>query len=135
MPTKPCTSPKPEQRHERRLVCAFAGPPTSIDEATRSFDIVITTETPVARCVKDPISGTYIEVGEVLAAAGIDLSRAPRMPFIECQDTYTSIDKILSKVDRFSVDVTPPASSTVEKADLSPDIRRHSATVCEALHP
>lgn len=134
MPRSATTSQKPDQRATAPgHVRAFAGAPTSVDEATRSFDIVITTETPVVRCIpdprvprsSDPFSGTYIEVGEVLVAAGIDLSRAPRMPFVDCHDTYTSIDKILGKVDDIRVEGTAivgRVTLTRKRADLLPDI-------------
>lgn len=70
------------QRHERSgSVRAFAWNPTSVDEATRSFDITITTETPVRRWLPDPrqpdpipdsMDCSYIEVDEVLVASGVD---------------------------------------------------------------
>ncbi len=83
----------------------IAGLPTSIDKETRSFDIVITTETPVTQWVRDPSDivptgevPRYIEVGEVLLASGVDLSRAHRMHFVDSHQTNDSIDRILGKI-------------------------------------
>lgn len=135
MPAKPSTSPTPDQRAPRPgSVRAFAGAPTSVDEATRSFDIVITTEHPVRRFIPDPRQPTptpddmdcsYIEVDEVLVAAGVDLSRAPRMPLIDCHDTYSGIEKILGKIDDVRVEgdaVIGRASLARKHADLLADI-------------
>ncbi len=135
MPAKPSTSPTPDQRAPRPgSVRAFAGVPTSVDEATRSFDIVITTEHPVRRCLPDPrqpvpipdgMDASYIEVDEVLVAAGVDLSRAPRMPLIDCHDTYSGIGKILGKIDDVRVEgdaVVGRASLARKHAELLPDI-------------
>jgi hypothetical protein len=122
------------QRHERSgSVRAFVGLPTSVDEATRSFDIVITTETAVRRWIPDPRQGpitddmdcSYIEVDEVLVAAGVDLSRAARMPLIDCHDTYSGIEKILGKIDDVRVEgqaVVGRASLSRKHAELLPDI-------------
>lgn len=133
MPAKTPTSPTPDQRAPRPgSVRAFVGAPTSVDETTRSFDIVITTETPVRTWVPNPKivnpeteDCSYIEVDEVLLAAGVDLSRAPRMPFIDCHDTWTSIDKILGKIDGIRVEgqsVVGRATLTRKRADLLADI-------------
>jgi hypothetical protein len=135
MPAKPSTSQPTDQRAPRPgSVRAFAGAPTSVDEATRSFDIVITTETPVRRCLPDPrqpvpipdnTDASYIEVDEVLVAAGVDLSRAPRMPLIDCHDTYSGIEKILGKIDDVRVEgdaVVGRASLARKHAELLPDI-------------
>lgn len=135
MPAKPSTSQPADQRAPRPgSVRAFAGAPTSVDEATRSFDIVITTETPVRRCLPDPrqpvpipddMDASYIEVDEVLVAAGVDLSRAPRMPLIDCHDTYSGIEKILGKIDDVRVEgaaVVGRASLARKHAELLPDI-------------
>lgn len=135
MPAKPSTSPTPDQRAPRPgSVRAFVGAPTSVDEATRSFDIVITTEHPVRRCLPDPrqpvpipddMDASYIEVDEVLVAAGVDLSRAPRMPLIDCHDTYSGIEKILGKIDDVRVEgdaVVGRASLARKHANLLPDI-------------
>lgn len=135
MPAKASTLPTPDQRAPRPgSVRAFAGVPTSVDEATRSFDIVITTEHPVRRCLQDPrqpvpipddMDASYIEVDEVLVAAGVDLSRAPRMPLIDCHDTYSGIQKILGKIDDVRVEgtaVVGRASLARKHAELLPDI-------------
>jgi hypothetical protein len=133
MPAKPSTSPTPDQRAPRPgSVRAFAGAPTSVDEATRSFDIVITTETPVRTWVPNPKvvnpeteDCSYVEVDEVLLASGVDLTRAPRMPFIDCHDTWTSIDKILGKIDNIRVEgqsVVGRTTLTRKRADLLADI-------------
>lgn len=111
---------------------SFAGKPTSIDEATRSFDAVITTETPVRRWVPNPRirkpeieDCSWIEVDEVLVAAGIDLSRARGMPLLDCHDSYSGIDKILGKVDDVRVEaqtIVGRPSLAHRHADLLPDI-------------
>ncbi|MEE9983287.1 hypothetical protein [Agrobacterium pusense] len=135
MPAKTPTSQPTDQRAPRPgSVRAFVGAPTSVDEATRSFDIVITTETPVRRCLPDPrqpvpipdnVDASYIKVDEVLVAAGVDLSRAPRMPLIDCHDTYSGIEKILGKIDDVRVEgdaVVGRASLARKHAELLPDI-------------
>lgn len=133
MPANPRTSQPADQRAERAgSVRAFAGAPTSIDIETRSFDVVITTETPVRAWVPDPRvtnpeveDCSFIEVDEVLLASGVDLSRAPRMPFIDCHDTWSSIDKILGKIDGIRVEgqsVVGRATLTRKRADLLADI-------------
>lgn len=135
MPAKASKSPTPDQRAPRPgSVRAFAGTPTSVDEATRSFDIIITTEHPVRRFIPDPrqptpipddMDASYIEVDEVLVAAGVDLSRAPRMPLVDCHDTYSGIEKILGKIDDVRVEgdaVIGRASLSRKRADLLPDI-------------
>jgi len=133
MPAKPSTPQPADQRAPRPgSVRAFAGAPTSVDVESRSFDIVITTETPVVRWIPDPRivdvefeDISYIEVGEVLIAAGCDMSRTPRMPFVDCHDTYSSIDKILGKVDDVRVDgqsVVGRTTLTRKRADLLQDI-------------
>lgn len=134
MPAKPSTSPTSDQRAPRPgSVRAFAGAPTSVDEATRSFDIVITTEHPVRRCLPDPrqpvpipddMDASYIEVDEVLVAAGVDLSRAPRMPLIDCHDTYSGIEKILGRID----DVRVEGDAVVGRASLA---RKHASLLAD----
>lgn len=135
MPAKASKSPTPNERAPRPgSVRAFAGTPTSVDEATRSFDIIITTEHPVRRFIPDPrqptpipddMDASYIEVDEVLVAAGVDLSRAPRMPLIDCHDTYSGIEKILGRIDDVRVEgdaVVGRASLARRRADLLADI-------------
>ncbi|MFK3962148.1 hypothetical protein ACI2KT_01040 [Ensifer adhaerens] len=134
MPAKTPTSPTPDQRAPRPgSVRAFAGAPTSVDEATRSFEIIITTETPVRRCLQDPrqplpipddMDASYIEVDEVLVAAGVDLSRAPRMPLIDCHDTYSGIEKILGRID----DVRVEGDAVVGRASLA---RKHASLLAD----
>lgn len=136
MPAKPSTSQPADQRAPRPgSVRAFAGAPTSVDEATRSFDIVITTEHPVRRFIPDPRQPTpipddmdcsYIEVDEVLVAAGVDLSRVPRMPLIDCHDTYSGIEKILGKID----DVRVEGEAVVGRASLA---RKHAALLPDII--
>ncbi len=126
---------KPDARAERSgYVRAFSGKPTSVDEATRSFDIVITTEAPVRRWIPDPrlpepvpddVDCSYIEVDEVLLANGVDFSRARGMPLIDCHDTYTGISKILGKIDDLRVEgqsIVGRASLARLHAELLPDI-------------
>jgi hypothetical protein len=113
-------------------VRAFAGAPISVDIDSRSFDITITTETPVTRYIPDPRivdpeneDCSYITVGEVLLASGCDMSRTPRMPFVDCHDTYTSIDKVLGKVDDVRVEgqsIVGRVTLTRKRADLLQDI-------------
>lgn len=128
--------PKPDEQREKRAgaVRAFAGTPTSVDVANRSFDIVVTTETPVRTWISDPrITGndldnvdcSSIEVDEVLVAAGLDMSRAFRMPLIDSHDTYSGIDKIIGKIDNLRVEgnqVVATPTLTRARADLMPDI-------------
>ncbi|WP_117195943.1 hypothetical protein [Rhizobium terrae] len=135
MPAKPTTSQPADQRAPRPgSMRAFAGAPTSVDEATRSFDIVITTEHPVRRLLPDPrqahpipdnVDCSYVEFDEVLIASGVDLSRAPRMPLVDCHDTYSGIGKILGKIDDVRVEgdaVVGRASLARKHANLLPDI-------------
>lgn len=132
MPTAPRQKPT-EKRAERPFSArAFVGSPTSIDVDSRSFDVVIATETPVRTYVPDPkITNPEVEdcsdilVDEVLLASGIDMSRASRMPFIDCHDTWTSIDKILGKIDGIRVEgqaVVGRVTLTRKRADLLADI-------------
>ncbi|MBY5873729.1 hypothetical protein HFN53_17060 [Rhizobium leguminosarum] len=132
MPTAP--RQKPTEKRAERPFCAraFVGSPTSIDVDSRSFDVVIATETPVRTYVPNPkITNPEVEdcsdilVDEVLIASGLDMSRAPRMPFIDCHDTWTSIDKILGKVDAIRVEgqaVVGRVTLTRKRADLLADI-------------
>lgn len=123
MPAKTPTSPTPDQRPPRPgSVRAFVGAPTSVDETTRSFDIVITTETPVRRCLPDPrqpvpiaddMDASYIETDEVLVAAGVDLSRAPRMP-LSTATTPTAASR------RSSARSTMSASKAMPSLDVLP---------------
>ncbi|OHV83657.1 hypothetical protein [Rhizobium sp. LCM 4573] len=95
---------------------------------------MITTEHPVRRFLPDPrqpqpipdgMDCSYIEMDEVLVAAGVDLSRAPRMPLIDCHDTYSGIEKILGKIDDVRVEgtaVVGRASLARKHAELLPDI-------------
>ncbi|MDR6664022.1 hypothetical protein [Rhizobium sp. 1399] len=113
---------------------AFAGKPTSVDEASRSFDVIVTTEAPVRRCIPDPrlpdpvpdsMDCSYIEVDEVLVAAGVDFGRARGMPLIDCHDTYSGIAKILGKVDELRIEgdaIVGRASLARLHAELLPDI-------------
>ncbi|MFT4163403.1 hypothetical protein [Shinella sp.] len=111
---------------------SFAGKPTSVDVESRSFDAVITTETPVRRWVPNPRvrnpeteDCSWIEVDEVLVAAGIDLSRARGMPLLDCHDSYSGIDKILGKVDDVRIEaqtIVGRPSLAHRHADLLPDI-------------
>ncbi|MGN8152526.1 hypothetical protein ACTJK5_09655 [Agrobacterium sp. 22094] len=125
--------PTTEKRHERGYsVRAFAGAPTSIDPETRSFDIVITTETPVRTWIEDPRitnpetqNCSSIEVDEVLLTEGLDYSRTPRMPLIDSHDTYSSIDKIAGKITDVRAEgqsIVGRAFLTSKRADILPDI-------------
>lgn len=90
---------------------AFAGLPASVDVESRSFPIVITTETPVRTWIPNPAVAdmtaaeidvsdiSWIEVDEVLLTAGMDYSRTPRMPLLDNHDTFTGINAILGRVD------------------------------------
>ncbi|TBY57986.1 hypothetical protein E0H39_29665 [Rhizobium leguminosarum bv. viciae] len=131
----PATQRKPtnEKRHERGFSTrAFAGSPTSVDPETRSFDIVITTETPVRTWIPDPRitdvetqDCSYIEVDEVLLTEGLDYSRTPRMPLLDSHDSYSSIDKIAGKIEQVRAEgqsVIGRASLTSKRADILPDI-------------
>lgn len=75
--------------------------------------------------IPDDVDCTYIEVDEVLVAAGVDLSRSPRMPLTDCHDTYSGIEKILGKIDDVRVEgdaVVGRASLARKHAELLPDI-------------
>lgn len=122
-----------EKRHERDFSTrAFAGTPTSVDPDTRSFDIVITTETPVRTWIPDPRivdvetqDCSYIEVDEVLLTEGLDYSRTPRMPLLDSHDSYSSIDKVAGKITDVRAEgqsVVGRAFLTSKRADILPDI-------------
>lgn len=128
MPQQPATDPNLRRR-------AFAGGPTSVDIATGSFDIIVSSPSPVVTWVPDPrvdLSGnidkvdcSYIEVDEVLEPSGIDLSRSNRMPLLDSHDNYTTIDKILGKVENIRVEgdlVVARATLTRKRRDLIEDI-------------
>jgi len=111
---------------------AFAGGPTSVDIASRSFDVVISTPTPVVSWVPHPTKSNFetqefvmVEVDEVLVPAGVDLQRAFRMPFLDCHDDYSGIDKILGKIENIHIEgeaVIGRATLTRKRADLMEDI-------------
>ncbi|UFS81555.1 MULTISPECIES: hypothetical protein [Rhizobium] len=127
MPTPIRKSTTPDHRSERPFsMRAFAGQPTSVDVATRSFDAVVTTETPVTQWIEDPrvvpLPGKcppIIAVGEILLTDGIDLSRARGMPFVDCHQTYGGINAILGKV----TDIRAEGQSIVSRITLA---TRHS---------
>lgn len=68
---------------------ALAGLPTTVDVDSRSFEIIITTETPYERYIPDPRLGAskyeadWIKVSEVLPMAAMDFSRVARMPLVD----------------------------------------------------
>ncbi|CAN7260384.1 hypothetical protein LJR098_001078 [Rhizobium sp. LjRoot98] len=108
---------------------AFAGAPTSVDEAEGTFEIIVTTETPVVTWVPKPNSPPdefgwmeCVEADEVLEAAGLDYSRTPRMPLLDSHDAHSSIDKILGLVE----DVRAEGQSIVARATLS-SVRKYMA--------
>lgn len=101
---------------------AFAGAPTSVDEVEGTFDIIVTTETPVNTWVPKPnaVPDEYgwvecVDADEVLLASGLDYSRTPRMPLLDSHDAHSSIDKILGLVE----DVRAEGQSIVARATLS----------------
>lgn len=106
---------------------AYAYLPQTVDVASRSFGATLSTENPVVRCIPDPrlpvptdpFSATYIEVDEILLASGVDLSRAIRMPYIDCHDVYGGVSKILGRVD----DIRTEGQSIVGTITLS---KRHA---------
>ncbi len=90
---------------------AFAGLPSTVDAASRSFEIVITTETPVRIWVPDPRINNpevedcgYIEVDEVLVVAGMDFSRVHKMPLLDNHDTYSGLRAQIGRVDNVRID-------------------------------
>jgi hypothetical protein len=142
MPAAPRKSTT-EKRHERPFsVRAFAGSPTSVNSDTRSFDIVITTETPVRTWIPDPRvvdvetqDCSYIEVDEVLLTEGLDYSRTPRMPLLDSYDSYSSIDKIAGKIEQVRAEgqsVVGRAFLTSKRADILPDIADRFYGQCSA---
>jgi hypothetical protein len=105
---------------------AFSSLPSTVDVDSRSFDITITTETPVRTVISDPREPEkMIEVDEVLSVAGLDLSRADRMPLVDCHDTEGGLGKILGKVDDIRIEGTTVIGRAVlntRNADLAADI-------------
>ncbi|WP_428427314.1 hypothetical protein [Pararhizobium sp.] len=119
--------PQPEAQRTARAVSvrAMAGAPTSVDSETRSFDIIVTTETPVRTWIDDPREpGKELQVDEVLLTDGLDYSRTPRMSLCDGHDTG-SVDKVLGKVTDVRAEdksIVARATLTRRRADLLEDI-------------
>ncbi|WP_172716968.1 hypothetical protein [Neorhizobium sp. T6_25] len=101
---------------------AFAGEPVSVDEAEGTFDITVTTETPVCTWVPKPgaLPDEFglvecVDADEVLPAANMDYSRVPRMPLLDSHDAHSTIEKILGLVEN----VRAEGQSIVAKATLA----------------
>lgn len=82
---------------------ALARAASSVDVETRSFEAILTTETPVRTII--PMPGTllgadscqWIEVDEVLRTDGLDRSRVERMPLLACHNSW-SMDDYLGQI-------------------------------------
>ena len=82
---------------------ALARAASSVDVETRSFEAILTTETPVRTTI--PMPGTllgadscqWIEVDEVLRTDGLDRSRVERMPLLACHNSW-SMDDYLGQI-------------------------------------
>lgn len=115
---------------------ALARAAASVDVEARTFSAILTTETPVRTWIPDP-SGTpdaagsvgHIEVDEVLLTAGLDASRAERMPLLACHSTW-SLDDYLGQVtdvrsesvDGFGACVVIDAQFKPSKAEMASDL-------------
>lgn len=72
----------------------------SVDVESKSFDIVISTETPVRTWIQNPENADEtIEVDEILLVSGLDTSRTNGMPLVDSHDTFSGVSTILGKVD------------------------------------
>lgn len=107
----------PKQKDHLRSVSplstrSYERVPTSVDVASRSFEMIIATETPVRTIIKNPLQDNveaddyFIEVDEVLLASGLDLSRAPGMPLVDTHATYEGLQKLLGKITNIRVEGT-----------------------------
>ncbi len=111
---------------------AFARVPASVDVEKKSFGIVISTETPVRTSIRNPdqpkidADDAYIEADEVLLASGLDFSRVPGMPLVDCHQTYGGVRNVLGKVDDVRIsgsEVHGTAVLNSRNSDLIADIQ------------
>ncbi len=118
----------------------FAAAPSTVDSDTRSFEAVLTTETPVRTFV--PTRGgctDFIEVDEVLVTAGLDLSRSREMPLLDSHHQW-ALDHVLGRVEDAWIGDTEHGSAVLiraslapSRADLMPDTRKPSAVPCSLM--
>lgn len=99
----------------------------SVDVDSKSFDIIITTETAAVMLIVDPKNPeNWIEVEEILLMSGLDNSRESGMPLVDCHDTLAGIQKILGKVEDIRVEgdqVVAKATLNSRNFDLIDDIK------------
>lgn len=100
----------------------------TVDVEAKTFDIVISTETPVRTWIQNPNNAAEtIEVDEVLLASGLDYSRTENMPLIDCHDTFSGIKSILGMVENVrevGTEIHGTAVLNSENAGLIHDIER-----------
>ena len=104
---------------------SYSRAPQSVDVATRTFGMIVSTETPVRTHILDPRTYVYVEADEVLKADGLDLSRAAGMPLVDTHNTWGSITNILGRVFNVRVEegvVVADAQLNSRNADLIADI-------------
>ncbi|MGQ5718856.1 hypothetical protein [Pseudochrobactrum asaccharolyticum] len=100
----------------------------SVDVEAKTFDIIISTETPVRTWIQNPNNAAEtIEVDEVLLASGLDYSRTENMPLIDCHDTFSGIKSILGMVENVrevGTEIHGTAVLNSENSGLIHDIER-----------
>ncbi|WP_343314041.1 hypothetical protein AAIB41_02535 [Brucella sp. BE17] len=100
----------------------------TVNVGDKSFDIIISTETPVRTWIQNPNNPSEtIEVDEILLASGLDYSRTENMPLIDCHDTFSGIKSILGMVENVRAvgsEIHGTAVLNTENAGLITDIER-----------
>lgn len=100
----------------------------TVDVEAKTFDIIISTETPVRTWIQNPENpAETIEVDEVLLSSGLDYSRTENMPLIDCHDTFSGIKSILGMVENVrevGTEIHGTAVLNTENAGLINDIER-----------
>ncbi|MGX9991604.1 HK97 family phage prohead protease [Rhizobium sp. Z1P35] len=127
------TAPQSQQTGYPLIKRSLDGMPSTVDKATRSFEIVIATDAPNRIWIPDPrISDfenedcSFIEVDEVLVIGGMDFSRTRGMPLLDNHDTFSGLRAQIGRVDNVRIDGQMVRGTGVlanKNADLITDIQ------------
>lgn len=120
---------------------ALARAASSVDVESRSFEAVLTTETPVRTWI--PLPGTLlgadtcqmIEVDEVLKTDGLDRSRVERMPLLACHHSW-SMDDYLGQITEVRAEaVEGLGACVVVAAQFKPSRAEMAADLAAGFYP
>jgi phage head maturation protease len=127
------TAPQSQQTGYPLIKRSLDGMPSTVDKATRSFEIVIATDAPNRIWIPDPRitdfeneDCSFIEVDEVLVIGGMDFSRTRGMPLLDNHDTFSGLRAQIGRVDNVRIDGQMVRGTGVlanKNADLITDIQ------------